>query len=326
VATFRSFYQSGDTGENPMTLILKPDLDHGTPWADVFGELLPERACRDWSAPGDVADIEYAFVWAPEPGALRKFPNLKCIFSIGAGVDHLLKDPDLPDGVPIVRMVEPELTQGMTEYVTMHVLRFHRQGPALEAQQRERVWHELIASTAPSRRVGFLGMGVLARDSARVLDALGFDLACWSRTPKHVDGVESFHGPGGLDPFLARTEILVCLLPLTAATEGILNRDLFTRLPRGACLINCGRGGHQVEEDILEALDSGQLAAATLDVFRTEPLPTDSPFWAHPKVTLTPHIASVTQQRSACNQVAANIRRIEAGETPLNTVDRELGY
>ncbi len=309
-----------------MVMIMKPDLEHARSWNDVFRDAMPERECRDWAAPGDKADIEYAFVWAPPPGALRTFSNLKCIFSIGAGVDHLLKDPDLPDGVPIVRMVEPELTQGMTEYVTMHVLRYHREVPALEQQQRDRVWHELIAPTAPSRKVGLLGLGVLGQDSARVLHALKFDLACWSRTPKRVEGVQSFHGAEGLDAFLARTEILVCLLPLTPETEGILNRDLFAKLPRGACLINAGRGGHQVEDDILEALASGQLAGATLDVFRTEPLPADSPFWAHPKVTLTPHIASVTQQVSAIEHVVANIRRIEAGEAPLNTVDRDMGY
>ena len=309
-----------------MTLIMKPDLEHARGWSDVFTDAMPEMPVRDWSAPGDKADIEFAFVWAPEPGALREFPNLKCIFSIGAGVDHLLKDPDLPDGVPIVRMVEPELTQGMSEYVTMHVLRYHREVPALEQQQRDKVWHELIAPTAPSRKVGVLGFGVLGQDCARVLHALKFDLASWSRTPKQVDGVQSFHGADGLDPFLARTEILVCLLPLTAETEGILNRDLFAKLPRGAALINAGRGGHQVEADILEALDNGQLSGATLDVFRTEPLPTDSPFWTHPKVTLTPHIASVTQQVSAIEQVVANIRRVQSGEAPLNTVDRKLGY
>lgn len=309
-----------------MKLIIKPDLEHTRSWNDVFSEAMPEMPVRDWADPGDMADIEYAFVWAPEPGALRKFPNLKCIFSIGAGVDHLLKDPDLPDGVPIVRMVEPELTQGMSEYVTMHVLRYHREVPALEQQQRDKVWHELIAPTAPSRKVGLLGFGVLGQDAARVLRVLKFDLASWSRTPKRVAGVQSFYGADGLGPFLARTEILVCLLPLTAKTQGILNRDLLAKLPRGACLINAGRGGHQVEEDILAALDSGQLAGATLDVFLTEPLPSGSPFWTHPKVTLTPHIASVTQQVSAIEQVVANIRRIQAGKTPLNTVDRELGY
>ena len=214
----------------------------------------------------------------------------------------------------------------MSEYVTMHVLRYHREVPALEQQQRDKVWHELIAPTAPSRKVGLLGFGVLGQDAARVLRALKFDLASWSRTPKRVAGVQSFCGADGLGPFLARTEILVCLLPLTAKTQGILNRDLLAKLPRGACLINAGRGGHQVEEDILAALDSGQLAGATLDVFLTEPLPTGSPFWTHPKVTLTPHIASVTQQISAIEQVVANIRRIQAGKTPLNTVDRELGY
>jgi glyoxylate/hydroxypyruvate reductase A len=171
-----------------------------------------------------------------------------------------------------------------------------------------------------------MGFGVLAQDVARVLTALEFDLACWARTPKQADGVTAFHGPDQLGPFLARTDILVCLLPLTSATEGILNRELLEQLPHGANLINVGRGGHQNEDDILDALESGQLAGAVLDVFRTEPLPEGNPFWNHPKVTVTPHIASVTQQRSAAEHVANNIRRIESGQAPLNTVDRMLGY
>lgn len=309
-----------------MKIILKPDLDRQGVWIEAFAAAWPELECVAWDAAVDPADIDHAFVWNPEAGAMRRFPNLKCIFSVGAGVDHLLRDPDLPSGVPIVRMVEPELTRGMREYVALHVLRFHREGPVLDAQQRGRVWNELLTPTAPDRRVGFLGFGVLAQAAARALAGFDFDLACWSRTPKQFDGCRSFHGPAGLAPFLARTEILVCLLPLTPATTGILNQALFAGLPRGAWLINAGRGGHQVEADILAALDSGQLAGAALDVFATEPLPADHPFWSHPKVTISPHIASVTQPRSAAREIVANIRRIEAGDAPLNTVDVAAGY
>ncbi len=309
-----------------MHLIVKSDFDRFDVWTEAFKAALPRLGCHEWGGAVDPASIDYAFVWQPGDGALRRFPNLKCIFSVGAGVDHLLDDPDLPDGVPIVRMVEPELTRGMTEYVALHVLRFHRAVPELEAQQRDRVWNELMSPTAPRRRVGFLGFGVLGQACADVLGAFEFDLACWSRRPKTTANVQSFCGSEGLAPFLARTEILICLLPLTPATENILNAALFAGLPRGAWLINAGRGGHQIEADILAALASGQLAGAALDVFQTEPLPAAHPFWSHPKVAISPHIASVTQPQSAAREIAANIRRIEAGEAPLNTVDITAGY
>jgi len=309
-----------------MALIIKSDFARDVIWREAFQFASPELDCRSWQAPGDLSEIEYAFVWKPEKGSLRRFPNLKCIFSIGAGVDHLLGDVDLPEGVPVVRMVEPELTRGMSEYVALHVLRYHRDLPALQQSQRARQWNELITPTAPHRRVGIMGFGVLGQAAAEALRVFGFDLACWSRTAKDFPGGESFHGSDGLVSFLARTEILVCLLPLTPETEGILNRDLFASMPRGAWLINAARGGHQVEEDILEALQSGQLAGATLDVFETEPLPKDHVFWSHPRITVTAHIASVTQPRSAAVEVVANIVRIEAGEPPLNTVDMGAGY
>jgi glyoxylate/hydroxypyruvate reductase A len=309
-----------------MALLIKSDFNRDDVWRDAFRTVSPDLECRSWAAPGDVAEIDYAFVWKPEKGALRRFPNLKCIFSIGAGVDHLLTDSGLPEGVPVVRMVEPELTRGMAEYVALHVLRYHRGLPELQQAQRARHWHELITPTAPQRRVGLMGFGVLGQASAAALGAFGFDLACWTRTAKDFPGGESFHGDAGLRPFLARAEILVCLLPLTPETAGILNRNLFAALPRGAYLINAARGGHQNEDDILAALDSGQLAGATLDVFQTEPLPKDHAFWSHPRVTITAHIASVTQPPSAAAEVVANIRRIEAGESPINTVNRAAGY
>jgi glyoxylate/hydroxypyruvate reductase A len=309
-----------------MKIIIKPDLDREDVWIEAFGAAAPELECVVWDAAVDPASIDYAFVWNQGDGALRRFTNLKCIFSLGAGVDHLLCDPELPAGVPIVRMVEPELTRGMSEYVALHVLRFHREGPVLDEQQRARIWNELLTPTAPGRRVGFLGFGVLAKACARVLSGFDFDLACWSRNPKAVAGIESFHGPEGLVAFLARTEILVCLLPLTPQTTGILDQALFAGLPRGAWLINAGRGGHQVEADILAALESGQLAGAALDVFQSEPLPADHPFWPHPKITISPHIASVTQPRSAAREIVANIRRLQAGEAPHNIVDTAAGY
>ncbi len=301
------------------------------PWSDVefmldaLRQELPGMEIRDWNDPGDKADVRYAAVWKPPKGELKTFPNLRCIFSLFAGVEHMIDDPDLPD-VPIAHLVDKLLTQGMTEYVVQHVLHFHRRRPEYDEQQRQKIWKGLSVPHASGRRVGIMGLGALGCDAARALLALNFDVDAWSRTPKSVAGVTSFHGPEGLSPFLAQSEILVCLLPLTTATAGILNRGLFAKLPMGAYLINAGRGACQVEEDIVSALASGQLAGASLDVFESEPLPQDHPFWNHPKVIVTPHNASRTDNASTAQTIAANIARIEAGETPTGLINRELGY
>jgi glyoxylate/hydroxypyruvate reductase A len=309
-----------------MALIFRTDAARAAAWGAAFQKQMPELDIRMWNEPGDIADIEFAVVWKPERGVLRGFPNLKAIFSVGAGVDHLFSDPELPEGVPVVRMVEPELTRGMTEYVVLHVLRHHRRQRDMEANQRAGKWDVIETPTAPLRKVGVMGLGELGRAAALALAALEFDVAGWSRTPKKIPGVESFHGGFAMDAFLARSEILVCLLPLTAETGGILNDELFGKLPRGASLINAARGGHQVEEDILAALESGRLSEATLDVFREEPLPADHPFWGHPRVTITPHNASLTDPDGAVRQVIENIQRIRRGGPPTNVVDPKTGY
>lgn len=308
-----------------MTLIFKA-AGREIAWREALERQMPELEVRMWDEPGDPAEIEYALVWKPPRGVLRTFPNLKAIFSIGAGVDHLFTDAELPVGVPVVRMVEPELTRGMTEYVVLHVLRHHRRQREIEANQRAHKWEVFSVPTAPSRRVGIMGLGELGGAAALALAALEFDVAGWSRTPREMPGVRCFHGETGFDEFLSRCEILVCLLPLTESTEGILDAELFGKLPQGASLINAARGGHQNENDILDALKSGQLSEATLDVFREEPLPPDHPFWTHPRVTVTPHNASLTDPDGAVRQVAENIRRIERGEPPANVVDPNAGY
>lgn len=295
-------------------------------WTAELRRQVPDLELRFLPDVGDPADIEYALVWLPPPGLLAGLPNLKVIFSLGAGVDHLLRDPTLPD-VPLVRMVEPGLTEGMTEYVCLHVLRWHRDAPSYERQQAGRVWQQVPQQRiARERRVGILGLGVLGQDAAQALVQLRFDVAGWSRTEKQVDGVTCFHGQEGLGRFLARTEILVCLLPLTPETENILDAKLFAGLPRGAVVINAARGRLQVEEDLLAALDSGHLSGATLDVFRTEPLPDDHPFWTHPKVTVTPHIAAITQARTGIRHIADAIARARSGEPLPHLVDRMRGY
>lgn len=307
-------------------LIVAPGQDSDW-WARELGKASAGMDVRVWPEAGDPADIRYALAWKPPHGALAAYPNLKAVFSLGAGVDHLLSDPDLPD-VTITRVVDPYLTSAMTEYVVLHVLRHHRGQPALDAQQRAHVWDDRASSLrqADEQPVGIMGLGELGRAAADALAALGFDVAGWSRSPKEIPGIRCFHGADGLEDFLDRTRILVCLLPLTPETEGILDARLFDRLPDGASLINAARGGHLVEDDLLAALESGRIAHATLDVFRTEPLPDDHPFWDHPAVTVTPHNASITDPRSVVSQILENVARAEAGRPLLHTVDRAAGY
>lgn len=299
-------------------------------WLERFRKLGGGREVRLAPDLGNRDAIEYACVWKPPAGLLAKLPNLRAIFSLGAGVDHLMGDPSLPD-VPIVRIVDADLTMRMTEYVVLHVLLHHRRMKLYEAQQREGVWKEHADPAASEVRVGIMGLGVLGQDAARALKALGFPVAGWSRTRKTIDGIETFAGMEELSPFLARTDILVCLLPLTPDTRGFLNYGLFRALARdgalgGPALINAGRGGLQVETDILRALDDGTLAGASLDVFEEEPLPATSPLWTHPKVYVTPHNAAQSDPRALVKYVLAQIERFERGLPLENVVDRSRGY
>jgi len=309
-----------------MALLFKSDADRADWWKQEIGAHMPDLEVRIWPEIGHVNDIEYAVVWKMKPGVLATLPNLRFIFSLGAGVDHLFSDPALPKDVPICRVVDKFLTQRMTEHVVLHALRYHRRQPEIEAQQREQHWDEIYTPTAQERAVGVMGMGELGADAATKLSQLGFKVAGWSRTPKNIHGVESFHGHAGLAPFLARTEILICLLPLTPETERILNARLFAGLPKGAVLINVARGGHLVEDDLLAALASGQISYAALDVFRAEPLPAAHPFWRHPRVSVSPHNASITDPRTVTALLVDNIRRAEAGASLLNVVDPRVGY
>lgn len=278
----------------------------------------------------DPAKVHYATVWKPVPGDLAAFPNLRAIFNLGAGVDALMADTSLPD-VPLVRVAVPDLTNRMTEYVVLHVLMHHRQELYLRQSQREKRWEPRYQWPASAVTVGVMGLGTLGADAADVLRRLGFRVAGWSRSPRNIDGIECFHGAAGMEEFLRRTDILVCLLPLTPETHGILNRGVFTRLnrnsPLGApVLINAGRGGLQNEADILACLDDGTLGAASLDVFVQEPQPADSRFWTHPKVMLTPHNAADTDADAISVYVAEQIARFEAGGALENVVDRARGY
>jgi glyoxylate/hydroxypyruvate reductase len=305
-------------------LFLSPD-DPADLWRAELQARIPDLDVRIWPQVGDPAEIDVALVWRPPPGELARYPNLRAILSLAAGIDGLVADPDLPD-VPIARMVDPSLTRTMTEYVLLAVLRHHREFDRFERAQRAREWAYAFPPQAADRRVGIMGLGELGSAAARALVAQGFQVLGWSRTPKMLDGVLSYPGRSELHAFLHPTDILVCLLPLTADTAGILDAAIFAELPHGACVINVARGQHLVEGDLLQALDSGHLGGATLDVFREEPLPHGSPLWDHPKVLVTPHVASYSVPSTAADGVAADIRRVSAGEPLLHQVDRARGY
>jgi glyoxylate/hydroxypyruvate reductase A len=312
-------------------ILVAVDGPHATEWVRLFREQPGAPRVYSWSDDlGDTAEIGYACVWRAPAGLLSTLPNLKMIVNLGAGADHLLSDPCLPD-VPIVRAAHPDLSMRVTEYVVLHTLRYHRHQPLYEAQQRERIWRVHPQPAASEVSVGVMGLGVIGSEAVRVLAQIGFRVVGWSTRPKQIEGIQPFHGADRLDPFLARSEILICLLPLTDATRGILNRALFSKLKSdgpagGAFLINAGRGGLQIDADILTALDDGTLAGATLDVFPQEPLPPDSPMWSHPKVTVTPHNAGDILPAFLVADVMQQIARLERGEPLENLVDRKRGY
>jgi glyoxylate/hydroxypyruvate reductase len=301
------------------------------PWIDRMRELLPDHGIATPETLRNREAIRYAVTWHHAPAALAGLPNLQAIFSLGAGVDHMFGDPQLPDA-PIVRVVDPDLRDRMSEWVMLHVLLHHRQQRLYDRQQAQRIWDDdENQPAARDVRVGVLGLGVLGQDAARKLAAIGFNVAGWSRASRRIEGIDCFHGAEGLDALLARTDILVCLLPLTHETRGILNARLFARLARGGrlggpVLINAGRGALQVEADIVAALDSGVLKAASLDVFETEPLPAASPLWAHPNVFVSPHNSAISEPQAVAAYIARQILAFERGQPLENVVDRQRGY
>lgn len=307
-------------------LLFHSPYDDPAAWRELFAKEMPDLPVRVWPDAGDPAEIEFGFIQSLQPGELKRFPNLKAVFSGGAGVDHLLKDPDYPRHVPIVKIVQKQMTLGMVQYVALHVLRLHRQQPAYQAQQREHVWKELPQPGAWDRTVGIMGLGSLGGASARALADLGFKVRGWSRTKKRLKDVECFHGRDGLVPFLSQTEILVCMLPLTAETTGIVNAHTLAALPKGACFINLARGKQHVDADLLAALDSGQLSHMTLDVFFPEPLAAGHPYWSHPKVTVTPHRAGNSSRAAIIRDTLENIRGFRAGKKLRNRVNMKAGY
>jgi glyoxylate/hydroxypyruvate reductase len=321
------------TKKGTLALLIHGGTENWSParWKRRFDEACADRLVWLATEGGtDPGSVHYAAVWKPVPGELADFPNLKVIFNLGAGVDALMADKTLPK-VPLVRVVVGDLTARMTEYVVLHILMHHRQELYLRDSQRVKRWAPKYQWPANAVTVGILGLGALGSDAAEVLVRLGFQVVGWSNSPKSIASVECFHGRSQLDAFLSRTDILVSLLPLTPDTRHILNRELFSKLNRSSPLgapvvINAGRGGLQNEADILSCLDDGTLAAVSLDVYATEPLPPDSRFWTHPKVVLTPHNAADTDPDEISKYVAQQIARFEAGQALENLVDPKRGY
>ncbi|MNS29350.1 Glyoxylate/hydroxypyruvate reductase A [compost metagenome] len=345
-----------------MALLYKADPVRGEQWKRLFAEHAPDIEWRAWPDIGDPKDIRYLAAWQAPDDLETLLPNLQVLFALSAGVDQLDLDR-LPTTLPVVRLLDPSITRGMCEYASFAVLSLHRDMLRYRQQQMARCWQAHLLQPAAKRRVGVMGLGTQAQQILATLQTFGFDLSGWARSEHHIAGVDGVMGLGtqaqqilatlqtfgfdlsgwarsehriaGVDcfagaeqlpAFLSQCDIVLCVLPLTEQTKGILNRQLFQHLPKGAALVNMGRGGHLIEEDLLEALASGQLSAAVLDVLQQEPAASDHPFWHHPQILLTPHIAAMTQPESAFSVLLENIRRHQRGESMLGQVDRERSY
>ncbi len=316
------------------------------PWLRGLKELLPDADTYAWADASSgspdrgrdgahtashasaraAAYADYAIVWAPPDAFYASEPGLKAIFNLGAGVDGLMSTTALPSNVPVIRVEDAGMAQLMAEYVVQAALRYARELGVMEADSRTGLWAPRKPTDRADYPVGVMGAGALGRPVADALAAQGFPVSIWSRTAKTIDGVRCFAGAQQLDSFLAATRILVCVLPLTPDTENIVNRDTLGKLMPDAYVINVARGRHLVDHDLLAAIAEGRIVAATLDVFREEPLPADHPFWKEPRITITPHCSALTQRKATLAQIAEKIGRLERGEPVGGVVDRERGY
>lgn len=307
-----------------MKIVLYCEPDHAA-WIRALRNALPGAQVERWS-PELGSEADYAVVWKPSPDVLPGLARVRAIFNLGAGVDAIPDPGRIPPGVPLVRLDDAGMAEQMIEYVAHAALRCFREFDVYAEQQRDRVWQPRHRGSKEDFIVGVLGAGVLGAAVAKALTMLGFTVRVWSRSDKRLPDIESFAGTHALEPFLARTRFLICLLPLTSETRNLLDRKKLSCLPRGAYLVNVARGAIVVEKDLLAILDEGHLAGAMLDVFRDEPLPRDHPFWHHPRVAVTPHISAVTRVQESVDQIADKIRRFEAGREITGIVDRRHGY
>ncbi len=304
-----------------VTGMSRPEADE---WIDALAGVAPDIEVARGPLKDGPERVGFALTFVPGAGELAGYANLRFVCAAGAGVDGILRDDSLPPSLPVLRLVDRVLTERMSEYVVHAVLHHHRRVAHYAAAQARGEWD--VREQRDGTRVGILGLGALGADAAHRLSVLGFSVAGWSRTPKAIPEIESFTGPDGLRALAARSDVLVCLLPLTAETRGIVDAALLAELPDEAYFVNPARGDLVVDDDLLAALASGRLAGAALDVFIEEPLPSGHAYWSHPKVMVTPHVASRTGVRSAAPQLVDNIRRALAGRPLLNRVDRDRGY
>ncbi len=309
-----------------MALLIKPGRDAAENWVEAIGAEIPDLEIRVWPDAGNRDEVEFLLMGSLPPGELATFRNLKFIAMTKAGVDHMLRDPDLPKNVPLVRSVNSERAATMAGWVTYHVIRHHRQFDQYRENQKQKIWRRLHYLPPEEVRVGIMGQGTLGGKVARTLAGLRYDVAGWSRSPKDIEGIESFAGADAFEAFLKRSDILISILPATPATDHLLNAETLALLPEGAYVINVGRGNLVDAEALLAAIDSGHLSGAALDVYHVEPLPEDHPFWSHPKVTMTPHYSCNGRAMHSAAIIVENIRRARAGEPIIGTVDKEAGY
>ncbi len=310
-----------------MAILFRPVFSFDqSDWLPALQKELSDLDLRIAPAVGDPADIHYLIGWKLFEGDKTAWPNLKAVLPLSTGVDRFVRNPHFPDKARLVRMIEPGLNQGMAEYVASFVMRFHRNHDRWSGIPDKSYWDPHTPKMAHQRTIGFLGLGNLAQSCIDVLQPFGFKIRGWSRSSKTMPGIKTFHGAEQLKAFLSECEILICLLPLTPETENILNRQTLSTLPKGAYLINPARGAEVVDADLIALLDEGHLAHAALDVFRKEPLPAEHPFWDHPKIHVTPHIAAITIPETGAQALRKAIEIIEAGGVPAGLVDHDKGY
>ena len=309
-----------------MALALLVDPDWTTAAAQALASRMPRMNIVTDRALMESRDIQYIVTFNPPPGSFARLPGLRLICSAGAGAEKLLEAADLPHGVPLVRVVDPATNNGIAQYVVYMLLRQSRDFAGYEIQQREQSWKSIAVASAADTTVGILGLGNLGRAVAHAVAALGFRVAGWSRTPHRLAGIQCHSGERGLENCVRQSRFLVCLLPMTPHTRGILDARLMALLPHGAYVINVARGAHLVPADLIALLDGGHLSGAALDVHMSEPLPRGDPLWSHPRVTVTPHIAWRTTPKAMAEQLCANIERLESGQPLLNEVQRDRGY
>lgn len=296
------------------------------PWLEALNAVDPSVDVQIWPNEKNKADIEFALCWNHPSGILQDYPNLRCVSSMGAGVDHCLNDQYFPKHLPLVRVVDPLLAQSMFEYVCSAAMYYFREFNTYQSLQQQRLWQPQEPKLIKDHTIGIMGLGALGSHCAEKFATMGFNVVGWSRSPKKIKNVTAFVGEKDLNNFLNQVDILVCLLPLTKSTYNILHKNTFNQLKNGAYLINVARGEHLVEDDLIDALSVTKLSGACLDVFRQEPLPEEHPFWGNKKILLTPHCSSVSSPISVAPQIINNYHLMKQGKALLNQVDIQRGY